>query len=207
MRAVTARRIIARARCRRVLTASSPRPRPVSRFSRAQAFDVAQHEHRTIRFRERIDGLFEQPVKLLRVRLTLGVRLRRSDGLHELSSILVGVRRNPRQRFGLPHFPAPPERLVQRDARQPRGELRPFLELVQVRERVDVGLLHHVFDFVLVLHDRPRRAVELLVVAAHEDLEQRAFARPHALHDVRVGQRRRRRDRRGSVRSGISHTH
>ena len=88
------------------------------------------------------------------------------------------------------HLAAPAERLVERDARQPRRELRSFLELVQVRERIDVGLLHHVFDVVLVLHDGSRHAVEPLIVAAHEDLEQRTLPRPHALDDVRVGQRR-----------------
>src|SRR6478672_8055962 len=31
---------------------------PLARFRRAQAFDVAQHEHRAIRFREGIDGFF-----------------------------------------------------------------------------------------------------------------------------------------------------
>jgi hypothetical protein len=66
--------------------------------------------------------------------------------------------------------------------------LRSLLELVKVREGVDVGLLHHVFDLVFVFHDGPRGAVEPLIVAAHEDFEQRAIAGANALHDVRVGQ-------------------
>jgi hypothetical protein len=47
-----------------------------SRFVRTQTFDVPQHEHSAIRFRECIDGLFELAVKFPRIRLALGVRLR-----------------------------------------------------------------------------------------------------------------------------------
>jgi len=48
----------------------------VAGFLRAQAFDVAQHEHAAIRVRQRIDGVFEHAAKLLRVCLALGIRLR-----------------------------------------------------------------------------------------------------------------------------------
>ena len=47
-----------------------------SRFAGTQAFDVAQHEHGAIRVGKGVDGLFEHPMKLLRVRLALGIRLR-----------------------------------------------------------------------------------------------------------------------------------
>jgi len=45
---------------------------------------------------------------------------------------------------------APFEGFVQRNPGQPRRELRPFLELVQVRVGIDIRLLHHVFHFTLV---------------------------------------------------------
>ena len=46
-----------------------------------------------------------------------------------------------------------------------------------------------------VLHDRPRRAVDALVVPAHQDLEQRGFPGTDPPDDFRVRQRRERRRR------------
>ena len=62
--AVTARRIMAARGGKRVLTASSsPRPRP-SPFRWCSAFDVAQHEHGAIGFRERVHSGLEHAVEL-----------------------------------------------------------------------------------------------------------------------------------------------
>src|SRR5215216_3311441 len=41
-----------------------------------------------------------------------------------------------------------------------------------MRKRVDVSLLHHVFSFLFVPDDRPRRAVDPLVVAPHQQFER-----------------------------------
>ena len=60
------------------------------------------------------------------------------------------------------------ESLVDGDPREPGRELRAVGELVEVRVGVDVGLLHHVFRFRVVLHDAAGHAVKPLVVAAHE---------------------------------------
>ena len=79
---------------------------------------------------------------------------------------------------------------VDGDAREPRGQLRAAVELAQVRVGVDPGLLHDVFGLALVEHDGPRRAVEPLVVAAHEDLEQRRLPRQDQLDHLRVRQPR-----------------
>ena len=78
---------------------------------------------------------------------------------------------------------APGEGFVQHDACHPGRKPRALLELVQVREGVEVRLLHDVFDFGLVVDDRPRRAIELLVVPAHEDLEQRPLAGENTTDD------------------------
>ena len=69
---------------------------------------------------------------------------------------------------------------------------------MQVREGVDVRLLHHVLDLALVVHDRPRHSIHTLIVPAHEDFEQRAVTGAHAPDDFLIRQRRRRcgRDRR-----------
>jgi hypothetical protein len=57
-----------------------------------------------------------------------------------------------------------------------------------VDERVDVGLLHHVFRLGLVLHDGASRAVDALIMAPHQDLEQRGLATAHPGDDFRVAE-------------------
>jgi hypothetical protein len=72
---------------------------------------------------------------------------------------------------------------VDGDPRQPGREAGRAIELTQVCVGIHVGLLHHVFGFVLVPHDRPGRPVDALVVAAHQQFEQRGVAREHLLND------------------------
>src|SRR3712207_8937347 len=52
------------------------------------------------------------------------------------------------------------ERFVDGDPRQPRGEPRTAVELRQVREGVDVCLLHHVLGLLLVA-DEDRKSTRL----------------------------------------------
>ena len=94
-----------------------------------------------------------------------------------------------------PLTPAPRERFVHRDPREPGREPRPLLELIEVRERVDVRLLHHVFGFGLVADDGARDAVHALVVPAHQDFEQRSVAAAYAVDDLRVSGRGRKVER------------
>jgi hypothetical protein len=60
-RNVTARRSMARARCKRIFTASSPKPRPSPDWT----FNAAKHEHDPIVFRQRIHRRFQHPAELL----------------------------------------------------------------------------------------------------------------------------------------------
>ena len=53
----------------------------------------------------------------------------------------------------------------------------------------DVGVLHHVFRFVLVAQNRSHGAVQALVIAAHDQLVERSFAREHAGDDCFVAPR------------------
>ena len=72
-----------------------------------------------------------------------------------------------RRGFCALHFPPAAECFVQCNTNQPGGKLRSLLELVQMRERIDVRLLHHVLDLGFVLDDCARRAVNALVVPPH----------------------------------------
>ena len=75
--------------------------------------------------------------------------------------------------------------LVERDPHEPGRQLRPALELIEVLERPDPGILDDVLGFGGVAGEHgPRGAVELLVVAAHEDLEEVDLARAHAVDDL-----------------------
>jgi hypothetical protein len=58
-----------------------------------------------------------------------------------------------------------------------------------VGEGVDVGLLHHVFGFLLVAHDGAGGPVHAFVVAAHQQLEHRRVALQDLTDDVCVALR------------------
>ena len=60
---------------------------------------------------------------------------------------------------------------------------------MQVHERVDVRLLHHVLDVPLVAQHRAHDSVNPLVVPAHEDLEERSLATHHPFGNLAVGKR------------------
>ncbi len=60
---------------------------------------------------------------------------------------------------------------------------------MQVGVRIDIRLLHHVFHFRFIAHDRPHGAINPLVVTAQDQLEQRALPCQHAPDDFHVQQR------------------
>ena len=62
------------------------------------------------------------------------------------------------------------------------------LELPQMRVRVQIRLLHHVLGLVIVAQHGPHGAIDALVVAAHQDLEERSVAGDDALDDLFVRQ-------------------
>ena len=64
-------------------------------------------------------------------------------------------------------------RLIDADLQEPGPELRPPLELIDVLERREVAVLHGVLDLFARPQHRTNRAVEALVVAAHQQLERR----------------------------------
>jgi hypothetical protein len=78
------------------------------------------------------------------------------------------------------------EGLIDSDARQPGRESCGAVELAQVREGVDIRLLHDILGFLLVPEDGPRRAVDALIVAAHQQLERTGVAVEHVLNDLLV---------------------
>jgi hypothetical protein len=90
----------------------------------------------------------------------------------------------------LPHAPAPPrDRLVHRDARQPRGERGATAELRQVRVRAHPRVLDHVFRLGVVAQHRARGAEQPLVVSSHQHLERCEGAGQDAGDDDLVGRR------------------
>jgi hypothetical protein len=66
---------------------------------------------------------------------------------------------------------------VHGDARQPRGELCSPGELVEMLVRAHVRVLHYVLSLAIVAQNSPSRAVETLVVPAHDNLKHRGVAR------------------------------
>src|SRR6267142_1307511 len=73
-------------------------------------------------------------------------------------------------------------------ARKPGSERRFAPILTQVLEGADVSVLQYIFSLTVAAGDGTRRAVEPLVVAAHDHLEQAGIARKHALHHLLVGE-------------------
>ena len=175
------RRRAARARVRRVLTASSLRFERRRRLARREPLHVAQHEHLALPVRQRVDGRFDEGLEFASEGLAFRVerphrRLPRFRGL-VVEGFVAAAR------------PRTCDRFVHRDPREPCRERGAPIELAQVGVGVHVRLLHHVFRFRLVAHDRARRAVDPLVVAAHQDLEQRRLSADDARDDLLVGQR------------------
>jgi len=76
---------------------------------------------------------------------------------------------------------------------------------MEMGEGVDVRLLHYVFDFGFVTDNGARRTVDALVVASHQDLEERPVAGLNPPDDLRIGQGRVR--GLGNARLNRVHTH
>jgi len=79
------------------------------------------------------------------------------------------------------------ECFVNGDAREPSRKACLGPKLREVRERLDVRLLHHVLGIGLAAKDGPRGAIEASVVTTNEDFVELSFARKDALDDGFVG--------------------
>ena len=66
------------------------------------------------------------------------------------------------------------------------GKAAPAGELVQMLVGPDPGFLGDLLGLVVVRQDRARQAVDALVVAAHEDLEELGVARADSSDDLLV---------------------
>jgi hypothetical protein len=60
--------------------------------------------------------------------------------------------------------------------------------LVEVFVCPDIGILYDFFGFTFILENAPNDSEQALVIAAHEDFVEIAFAVPDALNDLLVGQ-------------------
>ena len=77
---------------------------------------------------------------------------------------------------------------VNGDAGEPGGEGGTRGELVEVLVGADVGVLHDVLGFAVVVKDGAGDAVEALIVAPHEDLVERGLSCTDAVHHLFVGE-------------------
>jgi hypothetical protein len=76
---------------------------------------------------------------------------------------------------------------VERDLGEPGRQARPAVELPEVLERFHPGLLESVLRLPFVEQDGARDAEEALVVAAHQQLEERSLAGEDAAGHLLVG--------------------
>src|SRR5262249_5371428 len=146
------------------------------------ALDLAQEEDRAVDLGKLGEGGLEQGGELSVAELRFGAARRAHQFLP--SVLLVAERR-------LGEAPAraqPVDRRVDRDAHQPGRDLRPLDELAEVQESAKIRLLHDVLALRLVAEERAHGAVDPLVVATHEYLEEIPIARAHARDDLLVRQ-------------------
>jgi len=78
--------------------------------------------------------------------------------------------------------------LVRDDADQPRGQLRVAAEGAHPPVREQIGFLHRVLGLGVVPQDAACRAVDHLVVPAHQQLERALVAGSDSLRQFQVGQ-------------------
>ena len=162
------------------------------RFIDAQLLNLAQHEDRTERIRQRVDGALKQTPRLgaggvlLRGR---GGRLGAREGDH-----LGAGERTVRSVLSVQSdhgssLPQPPQRLVEDDAAQPSGQAGGVAELVDVGEGKDPGVLHRVLGLGGVAQHAARHADERLVVPLHQNAKGGGVTQPDAPGEIRVGNR------------------
>lgn len=82
----------------------------------------------------------------------------------------------------------PAEGLADGDAGQPGREARGPGELIEMPVGRQIGLLHRVLGVVVVAQDGARGAEQPLVVAPHQDLEERLVAAANPRDHVFIGQ-------------------
>ena len=150
-------------------------------FSRGELLDVAQHEDGAVALRQRPDGGLQERPHFTPERLSLGIRTGRCG--HHVLALPFAVRRDrletPRPARAGPGF-------VERNAAEPGRKGRPAGELAQVLVGPDPGFLGDLLGLVVARQDRARQAVDALVVAAHEDLEELGVARTDSSDDLLV---------------------
>ena len=149
----------------------------------AEFFDVAQHDDGAVVLGQAEDGLFEEISELRAGGALLGVG---GFGGHlhgKFSVVFVVV-----QWLDAIALAETGQGFVYGDAGEPGGEGRAGGELVEVLVGADVGVLHDVFGFAVVVEDGASDAVEALVVAAHEDLVERGLSCADAVDDLFVGE-------------------
>lgn len=148
----------------------------IGRFLDAHSFDDARNENGTECIGKRIDRAFEH-----RANFTLG---------HALLRIAAGRQGRKVDDFRLlpigpvsfpihSRTPAPQssERLVHRDARDPRAEGRIAAKHVEAGEGEHVGLLHDVLGFRVVTKNAPGNAEQAAIVPLGDDADA-ASSRP-----------------------------
>jgi hypothetical protein len=153
------------------------------RFSGAEFLDVAQHDDGAVVVREAEDGFFEKVSELRSGGALLGVEGHGGHRHGVVSVVFVVV-----QWFDSAALAETGQSFVYSDAGEPGGEGRTGGELVEMLVGADVGVLHDVLSFAVVVEDGAGDAVEALVVAAHEDLVKCGLSCADAVDHLFIGE-------------------
>ncbi len=137
----------------------------------------AKHEDLSKPVGQGVDGALEGNLQLGVGRLGFGRRERRGGFRH------IELHRREWRTAVATHAA---QCLVKGDLSNPRREQHRGMQRRQMCKRAHVGVLHHVFRLGVIAQHAANHAVDLLVVSAHQGLEQRALARANAVDQLGV---------------------
>ena len=139
--------------------------------------NVPEDKHELVRSRQRPYGLSQQIPQLAFIELALWVGAfgRPSASFRQSNHVTSGAQTS--------------ECLMERNPRQPRQELRPSGESMQLTESAEKRLLDDILRIRLILDHCPDRPIQSISVAIYEQLKERPLSAADPLDDFPVGDR------------------
>src|SRR5262249_49690255 len=147
---------------------------------RREAFDLSQKEDESILLGQSVDRHLDEVVNLATGCGLLGI----GSGLDLFDLRRFLLRGSPKDAT----TPSPRQCLAQRDLRDPARESSTSGELTEAIEGAHPGFLRDLFRLSVIAQNRPRRAIDALVISAQQNLEEFDVSIANSFDDLFVGE-------------------